>query len=701
MTKKSFAAGIVLLVAAGCASPQAGRVAAAPAIVPASNEILWDRWGVPHVYGRDDEGAAYGFGWAQAEAHGDLILRLYGRARGRAAEYWGERYAASDRVVRTMGIPGRAEEWHAAQSPEARRRLDAFVAGFNAYASAHPEKLRADNRAMLPVTATDVLGHMQHVIHFSFLSQPADVAAGIAPSRREAGSNAWAIAPSRSASGNAMLLANPHLPWSGYFLWFEAQIAAPGMDAYGAALVGFPFLGIAFNDHLGWTHTVNTLDGADVYELTLAPGGYRWDGGVRAFETRTDTFRVRGADGSFRTEILPIRSSVHGPVLGERDGKAYAYRVAGLDQPHLYDQYWDMARARNFAEFETAVKRLQMPMFTVMYADREGRVMHLFNGQVPERSGGTFEDWSGVVPGDDPSTLWTGTLPYERLPRVVDPASGWLQNANDPPWTTTFPLALRPDDFPAYVAPRQMDFRPQVSARMLMADSSITFEEMIEYKHSTRVETADRFLDDLLAAAAAHGTPAAKSAAEVLARWDRNTDAESRGAVLFKAWVHVMGERAQGRSPYAVPWSESDPLRTPRGLADPAAAAAALDAAAEMVKEAYGGLDVAWGDVNRLRLGSVDLPANGADDQLGVFHSLWTEPGEDGRFSAVGGDTYVAAVEFSDPVRARALLPYGNATQAHSPHRGDQLPLFSRKELRPVWRTRAEVEANLSSRQEL
>jgi acyl-homoserine-lactone acylase len=139
--------------------------------------------------------------------------------------------------------------------------------------------------------------------------------------------------------------------------------------------------------------------------------------------------------------------------------------------------------------------------------------------------------------GDSSALVWTEYLRYDELPHVMDPASGWLQNANDPPWTVTWPLAFAPDSFAAYVAPREMSFRPQRSALMQLADSSVTLDELVEYKHSTRMALADRVLPDLLAAARATGDADARKAADVLEAWDRGTDAGSRGGVLFQAWV--------------------------------------------------------------------------------------------------------------------------------------------------------------------
>ncbi len=660
----------------------------------ASTQILWDTYGIPHIYGKDAKSLFYAFGWAQMHSHGNLILRLYGQARGQAAEFWGEEYLESDRWVQTMGIPDRAKGWYEAQEANFRNYIEAFVAGMNAYAKENPDAIADELKVALPLQPTDVLAHAQRVVNFNFVVDLERVAS-LAESNEPKGSNGWAIAPSRSESGHAMLLANPHLPWSDLFLWYEAQLTAPEIDAYGATLVGFPVLTIAFNDNLGWTHTVNAHDGWDAYELPLAKNGYRFDGKIRNFEKEEKVLKVKQEKGTSRAASLLVRRSVHGPIVAEKQGKAIALRVVGLDKPGALQQWWDMARAKNFAEFETVLKRLQIPMFTVMYADREGHIMHLFNGQVPIRKKGDFEYWSGMIPGYTSETLWTKNHPYSDLPRVLDPPSGWLQNANDPPWTTTFPRAIAPENYPAYMAPRRpMDFRAQRSAKMLLEDEKISFQEFIEYKHSTRSELADRLLDDLIPAAR-KGSEKARRAAEVLAAWDRKVDAGSRGAVLFAFWEKAI----DAEKLFAQPWREDAPLATPDGLANPAEAVRVLEEAATKVEASYGALDVAWGEVFRLDSEGKNLPANGGEGSLGVFRAVWFAPEKGDRFQAVAGDSFVAAIEFSNPVKAMALTSYGNATQPGNPHAGDQLELFARQELRPVWRSRSDIEAHLSSRQ--
>ncbi len=655
-------------------------------------EILWDNWGVPHIYSEDDAGLFRGFGWAQMKAHGNLILRLYGQARGRAAEYWGEEHLGSDRIVHTLGVPERATAMFAAQSPSFRANLRAFADGINAYAAAHGEEIADELEVVLPVTPEDILAHEQRAIHVTF---NAGLALGTLMEGAAPGSNAWAVGPKRSASGNALLLANPHLWWRDLFLFFEAHLVGPGVNTYGVALVGGPVIEIGFNDNLGWTHTVNTYDGTDLYDLTLSGDGYVWNGGTRAFEIESKTLKVKQPDGTLREEELSIKRSIHGPVLTEKEGQATAIRIAGLDQAHMVEQWWDMGRAGNLQEFEAALARLQIPMFNVVYADRDGHILYLYGGQVPRRTIGDWDYWQGKVPGTDVSNLWTETLGYDELPKAVDPPSGWVQNANDPPWSATYPTIYEPEDFQQSLSPRGVPFRPQSSIRLIDESEKLSFEEFIARKHSTRMELAERLLDDLIPAAREHGGKLAHQAADVLEAWDRNSNADSRGAVLFMAWVR---EAKKLEPLFATPWQADHPRTTPDGLADPAAAAAALETAANTVMDTHGTLDIPWGDVYRLRYAGRDLPAAGGPSEAGVFRTMNFVPDGNGGFQINSGETYVAAMEFGDEVRARALLSYGNASQPHSKHMGDQLELLAAKKLRPVWRNRADIEANLEFR---
>jgi acyl-homoserine-lactone acylase len=667
------------------------------------SEILWDRYGVAHVYGRSVNDLFYGFGWAQAHSHGNILARLYAQARGRAAEYYGAQELKNDRWMAVNDVPARARLWLSQQSPSFRAKLQAFAAGINAYAAAHPQALSADARRVFPVTATDVIAHQQRLFQFVYAA-PADVADRLpadapAASAEPAGSNGWAIAPNRSASGRAMLLMNPHLFWApGWSTYYEIQLTAPGVDLYGATQIGLPVLRFVFSDYLGFTHTVNGADAVTFYRIAPAPGGYRIDGKVLPYQTRSQDLKIRRPDGSLTTETVSVRTTIHGPVVGERDGAPIAMRVAGLDRPFALEQYWNMATAHDFAGFQAALARLQVPTFNIVYADRDGHIEYLYNGLVPRHPFGSLRYWSSTVPGDTSDTLWRDYLRYDELPKVIDPAGGTVENSNDPPWDAAWPDTLDPAPYAASIAADAVSLRMARGIRMLSETPKISVDQLIQWKWSHRCELADRILPDLLEAAARYGDDMAKGAAQVLAYWDRSTDANSRGALLFLHWTDQPGAVSgySGRG-FARPFDLHLPLTTPAGLADPHAAVRALEAAARDMLANYGALDTPWGQVMRLKIGAVDLPASGGPGRLGVFDVIDFGPLANGTRAASFGASYVAVVSFDRPTRAKVLLSYGASSQPGSPHNSDQLPLLSEGKLREAWRTRDEVEANLES----
>jgi acyl-homoserine-lactone acylase len=648
------------------------------------------------------ENMFYAFGWAQMTLHGDMLLRNYGTARGRAAEYWGEELLESDRRVHSLRIPERAREWAGLQSPRMRAWLSAFVAGINAYATQNPDYVDDSLEQVLPITLVDVFSHQQ-------LTGTLPMAYGLAArdihAWQERGSNTWVLDGSRTASGHPMLLVNGHVPWTdSAFRQMEVHLKSPEVSIYGTVVsAGSPIIPGGFTEHHAVGGTVNTLDNMDLYELTLAEGGYRWDKSIRAFDVASHTIKVRQADGGLREETFQSRWSIHGPVLAEKTNRAISVRLADLDQPFLYEQYWQMALARSFEEFERAVSRLQSPKSNMTYADRDGRIYYFTGSRIPRRSSGDVAYWAGIVPGDTAATLWTEVLDYEELPHFTDPPSGWIQNANDPPWYTTFPQVLKAENYPPWMSPVGMGFRPQRSVRLLTSKPKLTLLEFEALKLSTRMELADRLLDDLLPAARQLGNQTARQAAGVLEQWDRHADADSRGAVLFAAWVDTLsaGAREVPAEVFAQSWTPDRPLETPDGLSDPEAAVRALEAAATEVHDTWGSLDVPWGDVHRFRCPGGDWPANGGPGGLGIFRVIGYRPDSDGRQVAVGGDSFVAVIEMANPVRARVLMSYGNASQANLPFKCDQMELLARKEMRWAAIARADIEANLWRRETL
>jgi acyl-homoserine-lactone acylase len=667
-------------------------------------EILWDRYGVPHVYARTEAGVFYGFGWSQTHSHGNVLLRLYGEARGRAAEYWGEKYAEQDRWMAANDVYARAQQWYRQQDPKFRADLDAFAQGINDYVAANPDKVDAELKVVLPLNGVDVVAHAHRLMNYVYVASPTKVL-GEAPKDRQArdGSNAWAVMPKKTRDGHAMLLANPHLPWgTGFFTYYEAHLNGPGVDLYGATQVGLPILRFGFNKDLGFTNTVNTLLGQTTYRLTLSGDGYLLDGKTQPFKVESKTLKVRQPDGTLKTETLQVRHAVQGPVFDRHDGATVALRVAGLDRPHMLKQYWDMGKATDFRQFQAALKQLQVPMFNIVYADKAGNVMFLDNGILPRHAQGDLKYWGGLVPGDTSSTLWTEVHGYDDLPKVINPAGGFVQNTNDPPWLASWPRELDPKVFPAYTAPLgPMSLRAQNSVKMLAEHERIDFDQLVSLKRTAQALAADRTLPQLYAAAEGSTDPDIVAALEVLKGWDRYFEADSRGALLFEEWARLFtgDDKFVSNAGYATPWSLEAPLTTPAGLKDPALAVRQLKQAVARTRERYGAIDRPYGEVSRFHIGDVNVPGRGGFGNLGAFDVItWDPPNADGERLPQHGETWVSMVEFSTPIKARGLMSYGNASQPGSPHNSDQLELLSRGQFRTLWTTRDEVERHLESR---
>jgi acyl-homoserine-lactone acylase len=458
------------------------------------------------------------------------------------------------------------------------------------------------------------------------------------------------------------------------------HLNTPNNNVYGATLVGLPGITIGFNENLGWSHTNNTIDNADTYELELTNDGYLLDGKKNEFSVSTKILKVKTKNGVLVDSTINILHAAQGPVLKKGKTKAIAIRMPGYDRPDGLLQWWQMSNAKNFNEFETALKKLQLPFFNIMYADKNGNIFHLFNGLIPVRKSGGWEYWCKTLKGSKSEDIWISVHSYSDLPKVKNPPTGWLQNANDPPWIDTYPPVLEPDSFPAYFSPHTFAFRPQRSAKMLLDDSSITYDELIEYKLSTRMEMADRILDDLFSAIDIYGNDIAREAKVVLEKWDRKADNNSVGTVIFTKWALQMQPWEQDM--FKIKWDEKSPMETPDGLSDPKTAVEILEKVATEIKENYGSLSVPWGDLYRIKYNNIDLPGNGANGVFGCFRTTWSKTDTNNIDYIYGGDSWVGIIEFGDKIKANVLLSYGNSTQEGSPNNGDQLQLFSEKKLR-------------------
>jgi acyl-homoserine-lactone acylase len=677
-------------------------------------EIRRDTFGIPHVIGEDEEAAAFGFGYAQAEDHMVEIARGFVRARGEAARYFGPEEADNDFAMHRFDNLAEAGKALQRITPHFRTIVRAYAAGLNRYAASHASDLPA---WVDEFTETDVLALIRARSVSPLISRRVmaqlDAKYGVAavavaePSLREGpGSNAFALAGSRTQSGVPILLANPHLRWSS--LYWEAQVTVPGVvDFFGNTLAGNPMLWAGFNENLGWANTVNAADLDDIYALRIDPqhpDSYVFEGRPTELRRRDVTVEVLQDDGSLVEQRRTYWDSHLGPVVHRLPGYAFAVKSVRLDAPVHFEGFYRLAQARNLEEFRAVFRDYPVFSCNFIYGDVEGNILYLWHAMLPKRiEDGT--DYSLDVPGDTSKYVWTSLHSSEEMPALLNPPHGIIQNANNPPWWASPQDWIDDSAYASYYQRGPLALRPQLALDLLETKAKYSVQDVLDLKFNTRMLLAERVLPDLLSALRAAAAPSeeARAALETLQHWDRRVAADSRGAVLFKRFWDTYAEAVP--QPYATPWNEKEPTTTPRGIADTAIAMRHVEEAVRWVRALYGTESVAWGDVHRLRLGGHDLPGDGADGSYGTFRVMRYADAADGKQvvgmtdkgpPAVGfGDNWIMLLEFAKPVRAWSVLGQGESGDPESPHSGDQIELFQAHKLRPIWFTEDEIRQNL------
>jgi penicillin amidase/acyl-homoserine-lactone acylase len=693
-------AGGWLTIAAVCAAWACGpdpsphdRVRAAAAAWDV--RILRDSWGVPHVFGRRDADAAFGLAYAHAEDDFATIQGSLLAARGALATRLGRRGAPNDYLVGLLRVHDVAAEGYATQlSPETRALVEGYAAGLQLYAELHPQEVAA---GVLPFRGEDVVAGFVHKTPLFFglhevlpglmddeETQASAERANAAPPVLH-GSNAFAVAPSRSGDGRTHLAVNSHQPWEGPVAWYEAHVHSDeGWDMVGGVFPGAPVILHGHNRDLGWAFTVNRPDLIDVYALDTHPNDpdlYRFDGEWRRLERRQLGIRVRLLGPVVWTFERELLWSVHGPVVRGPRG-SFGIRYAGWGDARLLEQWYAMNRARSLREWKRAMRMSALPSFNAVYADRRGNIFYVYNALLPRRPAGY--DWSGTLPGDTSDTLWSEYLAFDELPQVENPPSGFVQNCNSTPFRSTLgPGNPEPDAWPSrFGIDDPMTNRALRVLELFGADLAITAEEFEAYKfdlrYSRRSELARQWRR--LLAAPAPDDALLREALERLAGWDLSTHPDDPAAALAVLTL----------APFA-----AFPARAASVDPSPSELIEALGRTARALRDAHGRLDVPWREVNRLRRGALDLGLGGGPD---VLHAVYAGDLEDGRVVADAGDSYVLLVNWdaAGRVRSRSIHPFGSATRDEaSPHYADQSQLFAERRLKPVWFDEADIRAHL------
>jgi len=681
--------------------------------------IYRDAFGVPHVHGKTDAATAFGFAYAQAEDNFWQIENNFVRAIGRAAELDGEDMLQSDWLNRALQTESLSILEYEQSDEHIRGILDGFASGLNHFLRSRPDTeprffdhfepwyplalirylyyqrgfLRSagvyskDFDEAMRVSSNELLSIGDNI------DTDTDAAAleesspsGDLYPRTEQGSNSWAVSPSRSASGNALLFINPHLPFFGPSQVYEGHVISDeGWNFSGYSRLGFPMPYVGFNEHLGWASTDNGADQADAYAEVFDhpddPLAYRYGDEYRTAETWEEYILVRNGT-RLDTLTFQMQKTHHGPVVAMNGAQPVTVRMAKFEEPGWLAQWYAMSRSDNLESFKEAVSALDMLFGNYLYADREGNIYYVYNGAVPRRS--EAFNWRGINDGSNPETEWQGYHSIDELPQVLNPSSGWIQNCNGTPFLSTSDGNPIRSNFPSYMVREGDNARSRAARRILSSNDSFTYNAWSKLAYSTFSVRADEEIPGLVDAWQAlqqvepRRAASIREAVEVLRDWDRVSTVESVEMTLF-----VLAAEQGSLSP------------------------SGLQRAISRLENDWGTWHVPWGDINRLQRAqsngdglSDDLPSlavAGVPSWAGAMFTFWSSspPGQKRRYGT-GGNSYVAVVEFGASVRAKSLHPFGASADPTSPFHFNQAEIYASGNFKEAWLTLEDVKANAS-----
>jgi acyl-homoserine-lactone acylase len=683
--------------------------------------IYRDTYGVPHVHGRTDAAAVFGLAYARAEDQFEMIEDIFINRLGRSSEVHGQEGLLTpgfaekghDLFVHAFGYLDEARAAYERLPAEVRSLVDAYAAGLNYYLDRNPEqpvRLLERFEPWWVVAVEDFSESHRGRAHSGAFDADAETLMRGEWRLPERGSNAWAIGPSKTADGHAMLLLNPHDPsnrpyYECHVMSDEGLNSYGGMNHFGTLIL--PYVG--FNEHLGWSATINEPDLGDAFAMSFDhptdSSRYRFGDAYLTARTREATIGVMTDTGVVARNVA-FTETIHGPVLAKSEnGRPLSFRIARAPSGTWTEQLYRMHRARSLEEWKDAVALRGLTYHNLMYADRAGNIFYLYNGNVPVRDDAF--DWTAPVDGNDPRTLWQGYHTMDELPQLLNPRTGYLQNANTSPFVTTHGENPEPADFPRYMTNLEWhdNFRGHRSRELLRAAEAITLDDLHRMATSTYMRAAEEWLPDLFNEWSRLGEDRSglrerlREPISALRAWDRESGAGSFETTLFVLWVEVYWTLWDDE--YEAEDREDPELRLPIALAR------ALD----VLEREFGTWKVAWRDVFRHQRNvdedvvawNDDRPSYETSANHGRYGTMLNMSGAayDGVRGSVKrrmtfGNSFVSMVEFaSDGPVARSIVAYGNTMRPESPHYNDQAEMFARGLMKPVFFRMEEILANL------
>ena len=672
--------------------------------------ILRDDWGIAHIYGKTDADAVFGMIYAQAEDDFNRVETNYLNSLGRLAEAEGESKIYQDLRQRLFIDPVQLKKDYAASPDWLKKLMNAWADGLNFYLAKHPEvKPRVIQKfepwMALSFTEGSIGGDIERVnlgqleafygkvpiaqaqLHYSDDEDETE---------EPRGSNGMAIAPSNTASHHALLLINPH---TSFFFRSELQmVSEEGLDAYGASTWGQFFVYQGFNERAGWMHTSSGVSQLSFYLETVETKAgkpyYKYGNEERPLEGKEITVPYKTDSGASEKKFTVYYTS-HGPVIGESDGKWLTIHL--MNEPvKALTQSYSRAKSKNYKDFRQSMELHTNSSNNTIFADSAGDIAYFHGNFIPRRD--PSFDWTKPVDGSNPASEWHGLLSVDETPHLLNPASGWLYNSNNWPWSAAGLSSPKKEDFPPYVETGTESARGLHAIRVLQDKKDFTLNSLIAAAYDSYLTWFEKPTPCLVKAwdAAPADSPLKSKLSEqieLLRKWDTRWAVDSVPTSLAIFWGQNIQQRIGADARKAgIYMSDYICTKTP-----PDVLLQSLSEASDKLASDFGSWKTPWGDINRFQRLNDDIAPSftdvGPSIPVEFTSAVWGSLASFGarpypgtkKWYGTSGNSFVAVVEFGDRVHALAVTAGGESGHVNSKHFDDEALRYATGNLREVY----------------
>src|SRR5579872_95922 len=678
--------------------------------------IVRDDWGIAHVYGKTDADTVFGAIYAQAEDDFNRVERNYINAMGRLAEAEGESKIYQDLRTKVFIDDGSLKKQYSESPAWLQKLMNAFADGLNYYLWKHSDvKPRVIKRfepwMALSFTEGSIGGDIESVnlnqLQAFYGKAPViqSQAANDDQPPEPTGSNGMAIAPANTAAHHALLLINPHVSF--YFRSELQMISDEGLNAYGVSTWGQFIIYQGFNDRAGWMHTSSGVDAVDEYLETVEKKGnrfyYKYGNEQRPLMVAEIKVSYKTAHGMAEKNFTVYRTH-HGPIVREQDGKWVSVRLMQEPVKALMQSYL-RTKARDYKSFRETMELKANSSNNTIFADADGDIAYFHGNFIPKRN--TRFDWTKPVDGSNPETEWQGLLSIDATPHLLNPKSGWLYNCNNWPWSAAGPSSPKKEDYPAYVESGGESTRGLHAIKVLEDKTDFTLDSLVAAAYDSYLTWFDKPLPALIRAwdATPTASPLKQEFAEQIALlrvWDHRWSVTSVPTSLAVFWAQEMQQRVRTAAKKAGISMEDY-------IASKAPAETLLESlavASRKLETDFGTWKTGWGEINRYQRLTDDFMQQFSDAQpsipVGFTSSMWGSLASFGshpypgtkKWYGANGNSFVAAVEFGEKVRAEAVTTGGENGHVSSRHFSDQALRYSTGDLREVYFYRSQLQGH-------